>query len=109
MRLISRFFQQYRKDDYLLFLTADFNMNSEHEALDIIESYMYNTRDVAPEALTDYNRTYNGFNESTYSIIDHIYCSNYLKVVEYHTIDEQYNNAKFVSDHYPVYSIIKLE
>lgn len=109
MKLISRFFQQYRKDDYLLFLTADFNMVSSHEAMDVIESYMYNTREVAPEALTDYNRTYNGFNESTYSIIDHIYCSNYLKVVEYHTIDEQYNNAKFVSDHYPVYSIIKLE
>lgn len=109
MKLISRFFQQYRKDDYLLFLTADFNMSSEHEALDVIESYMYNTRDVAPEALTDHDRTYNGFNESTFGVIDHIYCSNYLKVVEYHTIDEQYNNAKFVSDHYPVYSIIKIK
>jgi endonuclease/exonuclease/phosphatase family metal-dependent hydrolase len=108
MKLVSRFFQQYRKEDYLLFLTADFNMGSTHEAMDVIESYMHNTREVAPEALTDNDRTYNGFNESTYSIIDHIYCSNYLKVVEYHTIDEDYG-VPFVSDHYPIYSIIKIE
>ena len=107
MKLISRFFQQYRKD-HLLFLTADFNMVSSHEAMDVIESYMHNTREVAPEALTDYDRTYNGFNESTFSIIDHIYCSNDLKVVEYHTINEDYG-VPFVSDHYPIYAIIKLQ
>ena len=74
-----------------------------------IESYMYNTREVAPEWLTDYDTTFNGFTTGKNSIIDHIYCSNYLKVVEYHTIDEQYNNTVYCSDHYPVYAIIKLK
>lgn len=108
MKIISRFFQTYRKD-HLLFLSADFNMSSDHEAMDVIEPYMHNTRDVAPEALTDFRRTYNGFSDSSYGIIDHIYCSNSLQVVEYHTIDEQYNNTVYCSDHYPVYSIIKLK
>ncbi len=108
MKLVSRFFQQYRKDDYLLLLTADFNMVSTHEAMDVIESYMHNTREVAPEELTDYDTTFNGFKTGKDSIIDHIYCSNYLKVVEYHTIDEDYG-VSFVSDHYPIYSIIKIE
>ena len=108
MKVVSRFFQKYRKD-HLLFLTADFNMTSDHEAIDVVESYLYNTREVAPVALTDYNTTYNGYTDSKHSIIDHIYCSNYLKVVEYHTINEQYNDVIFVSDHYPIYAIVKLK
>lgn len=108
MNLISEFFGQY-KDEYLLFLTGDFNMTSDHKSIDPIESYMYNTREVAPEWLTDYDTTFNGFTTGKNSIIDHIYCSNYLKVVEYHTIDEQYNNTVYCSDHYPVYAIIKLK
>lgn len=84
-------------------------MRSDNEAFDPIEAYMYNTREVAPEGLTDYNTTYNGFTAGKDSIIDHIYCSNYLKVVEYHTINEQYGGVTYVSDHYPIYSIIKLK
>lgn len=108
MKLISKFFEKY-KDEYLLFITADFNMRSDNEAFDPIEAYMYNTREVAPEGLTDYNTTYNGFTTGKDSIIDHIYCSNYLKVVEYHTINELYGGVTYVSDHYPIYSIIKLK
>lgn len=108
MKLISNFFEKY-KNDYPLFITADFNMKSDNVAFDPIEAYMYNTREVAPEALTDYNTTYNGYVTNKASIIDHIYCSNYLKVVEYHTVNEQYGGVNFVSDHYPIYSIIKIE
>ena len=107
MKLISAFFEQY-KDEYPLFITADFNMTSDNEAFDPIEAYMYNTREVAPAMLTDYNTTFNGYVTTKNSIIDHIYCSNYLKVLEYHTINEDYG-APFVSDHYPVYAIIKLK
>ena len=108
MKLISKFFEQY-KDEYLLFITADFNMRSDNVAFDPIEPYMHNTREVAPEGLTDYDTTYNGYVTTKDSIIDHIYCSNYLKVVEYHTINEQYGGVTYVSVHYPIYSIIKLK
>ena len=108
MKLISKFFEKY-KDEYPLFITADFNMTSDNVAMDPIEAYMYNTREVAPEALTDYNTTYNGFVTGKNSIIDHIYCSNYLKVLEYHTINEQYGDVQFISDHYPIYSIMKIK
>ena len=108
MKLISQFFEKY-KDEYLLFITADFNMKSDNEAFDPIEAYIYNTREVAPEGLTDYDTTYNGFTTGKNSIIDHIYCSDYLKVVEYHTINEKYGTATYVSDHYPIYAILKLK
>lgn len=108
MKLISQHFEVY-KDTHPLFLTGDLNIGAANVAIDVIESYMYNTREAAPEWLTDYNTTYNGYVTNKKSIIDHIYCSNNLKVVEYHTINEQYCNAKFISDHYPVYAIVKLE
>ena len=52
--------------------------------------------------------TYNGYITTKDVVIDHIYCSNYLEVVEYHTINENYG-VPFVSDHYPIYAIIKLK
>ncbi len=107
MKLISKHFDEYR-DSHPVFLTGDLNIKADNVALDVIESYMNNAREVAPEGLTDFNTTYNGYVTNKNSIIDHIYCSNYLKVVEYHTINEDYG-VPFVSDHYPVYAIIKLQ
>jgi endonuclease/exonuclease/phosphatase family metal-dependent hydrolase len=57
---------------------------------------------------TDFNRTYNGFSASGSGIIDHILCSEGMEVKEYHTIDYNYPNVPYLSDHYPIYSIIKL-
>ena len=107
MKLIAQHFEKY-KETYPLFLTGDMNIRSENVALDVIEGYMYNARDNAPKSLTDYNTTYNGYVTNKDSIIDHIYCSNNLQVVEYHTINEDYG-VTFVSDHYPVYAIVKLK
>ena len=107
MKLISQHLEEY-KDVYPLFLTGDFNTSADNEAIDPIEGYMYNARDAAPASLTDYDTTYNGYTTIKSSVIDHIYCSNYLRVVEYHTIDEQYGDVNFVSDHYPIYAIVEL-
>ena len=107
MKLISQHFEEY-KDVCPLFLTGDFNTTADNEAIDPIEDYMYNARDAAPASLTDYDTTYNGYTAVKSSIIDHIYCSNYLRVVEYHTIDEQYGGVNYVSDHYPIYAIVEL-
>ena len=108
MKLIASYFNNY-KDTYPLFLTGDLNIKSDNVALDVIEDFMYNTRDAAPDVLTDYNTTFNGYKTNKNSIIDHIYCSKEMEVVEYHTINRTYNNVTFVSDHYPIYAIIKLE
>lgn len=107
MKLISNHFDEYR-ESHPVFLTGDLNIKADNVALDVIESYMNNAREAAPEGLTDFNTTFNGYVTNKNSIIDHIYCSNYLKVVEYHTINEDYG-VPFVSDHYPIYAIIKLQ
>lgn len=107
MKLISKSFEKY-KDQYPLFLTGDMNITADNVAMDVIEGYMHNARNAAPTSLTDFSTTYNAYKTTKNSIIDHIYCSDYLRVVEYHTINEKYGNVNFVSDHYPIYAIIEL-
>ena len=107
MKLISQHFEEYR-ESYPLFLTGDLNITAENVALDPIESYMYNARYAAPSSYSDFKNTYNGWKVGGKGIIDHIYCSNNLRVIEYHTIDDDYG-VPFVSDHYPIYAIVKLK
>ena len=107
MKLISKHFEEY-KGVYPLFLTGDLNIKADNVALDVIESYMNNARYAAPSSYTDFDNTYNGWKAAGKSIIDHIYCSNNLKVVEYHTVNDDYD-VPFVSDHYPIYAIVKLK
>ena len=83
------------------------NVESTHKAFSVLTSTMKNSRDAAPSGHTDKNTTYNAYTTGKMSIIDHIYCSKNLQVVEYHTINENYG-VPYVSDHYPIYAIIKL-
>lgn len=105
MKLISQRLKENEK--YPLFLTGDLNIEDSNVALDVIKGYMNNARYAAPSSSSDLNNTYNVWTMAGKNIIDHIYCSNYLRVVEYHTINDYYN-VPYVSDHYPVYAIIEL-
>jgi endonuclease/exonuclease/phosphatase family metal-dependent hydrolase len=103
---LAAFIQKYSQ--YKAILSGDMNVESTHEAFNVLtSSLMHNTRDVAPAGHTDSNTTYNAWSTSKMSIIDHIYCSKSLQVVEYHTVNENYG-VPYISDHYPVYAIIKL-
>ena len=107
MKLIVERFKEYNPDGYPQFLTGDMNVKIDNVALDVLDGYMENTRIVAPSDKTDSDRTYNNWSTTGGSIIDHIYCTKGMKVVEYHTIDENYG-VDYISDHYPIYAIIKM-
>ena len=108
MKLIVERFKAYNTEGLPQFLTGDLNVLSNHKALDVLKGYMDNTREVAPSDKTDFDPTYNAYKPEGSSIIDHIYCTTGMQVVEYHTIDEKYGTSEYVSDHYPVYAIIKM-
>lgn len=61
-------------------------------------------RDVALESDAMVH-TYNGFLEpdalSDTSIIDHIFCRNFAKVLKFSVITQQYEGVPYISDHYP--------
>jgi endonuclease/exonuclease/phosphatase family metal-dependent hydrolase len=106
MKLIANKLKEY-KDDCPVYLTGDFNVLATDKAMDAIKDFMRNARMYAYP--TDKYGTTNGFNTSTSSkTIDHIYYRSDLKPVEYYTIREAYEGVTYVSDHYPIYAIIKL-
>ncbi len=106
MKLIEAKLLEYY-DDYPLYLTGDFNVISTDNVLDGVRKFMRNARNYA--TVKDNNATINGFGDSSSrKQIDHIYYSDYLKSPEYYTIIDAYNGITYVSDHYPIYAIIKL-
>jgi endonuclease/exonuclease/phosphatase family metal-dependent hydrolase len=109
MKLIANKLKEYQKEVDALFLTGDLNVDSSHEAIDAIRDFMRNARTYATR--TDNYGTTNGFEDDTKkSKIDHIYYNKELKnPIEYYTIRDTYDGVKFVSDHYPIYSIIRLK
>ena len=107
LKLIVEKFKEYNPDGYPQFLTGDFNIKIGNATLDILKGYMDDTRLVAPSDKTDNDRTYNNWSSTGGSIIDYVYCTKGMQVVEYHTIDESYG-VEYISDHYPIYAIIKL-
>ena len=107
MKLIEKKLLEYY-DDYPLYMTGDFNVISTDKVLDGIRDFMRNARTYA--TVKDTNPTVNGFGDtSSRKQIDHIYYSKYLKAVEYYTIMDTYDGIKYVSDHYPIYAILKLK
>ena len=105
LKQLAAFFE--KQSASIAFLSGDMNVESSHAAFSVLTSTMANTRDAAPKDHTDSFRTYNAYGASNGSVIDHIYCSKALKVIEYHTVNEDYG-VPYVSDHYPIYAIIKL-
>lgn len=109
MKLIANKFKEYKGDVDALFLSGDLNVDATHDAIKEIKDFMRNARTYANR--TDSFGTTNGFESDTKKgMIDHIYYSKELKnPIEYQTIRDTYNGVKFVSDHYPIYTIIKLK
>ena len=108
MGVIKKRFQMYNPQRWPQILTGDFNTTSDNAAFLHISGTMKNTRSAAPSELTDSHTTYNGWKEDKQSIIDHIYVSNEVEVLEYHTIYEKYGDCPFISDHYPIISHIRI-
>ena len=106
MKLIAEKLKEY-KDSYPVYMTGDFNALATDKAMDAIKDFMRNARMYAYP--TDSYGTTNGFGSSSSTkTIDHIYYRKDLKPVEYYTIREAYEGITYVSDHYPIYAIIKL-
>ena len=107
MNLIVKRLKTLNPEDLPVVFMADFNTVTEDKVFDNIRKTMVCTRDVAP--ITDDVKTYNGWNsaKNTPYICDHIWITNTIGCSEYRTVTVPYDGHTLISDHYPVYSIIK--
>lgn len=109
MKLIAERIEMYNPDDLPVYLSADFNADANDAIFNNISNTLKNTRLYAPMERTDHGPTTNNWTGESKSIIDHIYCSKYLKILEYRTIRDAYSGVTYLSDHYPIYAIMSLK
>lgn len=95
-------------EGYPLVLTGDFNVLPDDECLVDLDKQMLSARKVAK--VTDNMSTFNGWGkrkpEDEY-VIDYIYVSGFKSVPEYRTNMQQYAEKPFISDHYPIVSVLE--
>ena len=107
-KLIKTLISQQNKAGLPMVLTGDFNVETDSGVFDSWLDTMVCTRDVAP--ITDKEYTYNAWgNSNKFRIIDHVFITKDIECSEYKTVTQPYDGHTYVSDHYPVYSIIKLQ
>ena len=108
MKLIAERIKMYNPEGLPVYFSADFNAEASDTIFNNINGTLKNTRLYAPSDRTDRGPTTNSWTGKSKSIIDHIYCSKDLKVVEYRTVRDPYNGVTYISDHYPIYAIVSL-
>ena len=96
---------QFRHRGIPVFLVADFNCTFTSSELSPLKTAMNDARTTA-SSTEESQRTYNGFGESSGSIIDHIFYSGFSSCTEYETVTKPYAERKFISDHYPVKAVL---
>ena len=87
-----------------MILTGDFNVKPEDPVLGGLNAKMLDARKTALK--TDSRATFNAWGKSA-SIIDYIYYSGFTECAEYETIVRQYKGVLYISDHYPIISVLK--
>ena len=106
LKLIVDRIDDINPEKYPMVLTGDFNVRPDNPCLVDLDKIMTSTRKIARK--TDSKGTFNGWRKDREGgVIDYIYVSGFGEVVEYETITKKYADRPFVSDHYPIMSVVK--
>ena len=95
-------------ESYPMVLTGDFNVTPDDECLVGLDKMMTSARKIA--AVTDNNSTYNGWGQyapEDSHVIDYIYVSGFKSVPEFRTVTETFAGKPYISDHYPIMSVLE--
>ena len=107
IEMIIKKMDEINPDGLPLIFSGDLNTDISSAAFDPLKQFMLNARDIAP--VTDDVPTYNAWgNRSRERIIDFIWLTSGIKCLEYHTDTNPYGGHELISDHYPVYIIVKI-
>lgn len=103
LQLIVDRIDDINPEGYPMVLTGDFNVTPDNPCLEDLDKIMESTRKIARKS--DFEGTFNGWGKSD-KVIDYIYVSGFSDVPEYRTLKKTYAGKPFISDHYPIMSVL---
>lgn len=98
LQLIAEKVKKLNPEAYPVFLTADFNSDTDDAIFSPLFKMMHDARKLA--TITDDRATFNGYKETATRKLDHIFFSNCL-AYRFKTLTQDYG-APYISDHYPI-------
>ena len=106
LKLIVDRIASINPEGYPMVLTGDFNITPDNPGLVDLDKIMTSTRKIAKK--TDNKGTFNGWRtDRPGPVIDYIYMSGFSSVPVYETITKKYVDKPFISDHYPIMSVLE--
>ena len=106
LKLIVDRIASINPEGYPMVLTGDFNITPDNPGLVDLDKIMTSTRKIAKK--TDNKGTFNGWRtDRPGPVIDYIYMSGFSSVPVYETIVKKYADKPFISDHYPIMSVLE--
>ena len=90
-------------------MTADWNTGESDPIFNVIIEGHGALSARATARRSDNNRTFNNYGTSSTAQYDHIFYSGFAAASEFKTVTERWAGLAFISDHYPVYSVLRFE
>ena len=109
--LIVSKIKEVNTKNYPVIFMGDFNSEPETERISNLKKEMNDSREVSEQKPFGPSGTFNGFNynETVLKLIDYIFLSrNNFEVLKYAILSDS-KNLKYPSDHFPVYTEIKIK
>lgn len=91
-------------EDLPVVLTGDLNAEDCDPAIGVLCGKMLDARKTAKDS--DDMGTYNGWGNSNTSI-DYIWYSGFRRCIAYETVQKEYGNIEYISDHYPIKAVLE--
>lgn len=102
---IVKSIQELNTDNLPIVFTGCLNIEAGNKDLNLLNEYLLDTRSMA--AQSDTEASYHGWGRSK-KTIDYIMAKNFSSYTEFRTITSPYYERNFISDHYPILSIMHL-
>lgn len=105
--LIISLIKEKNTENVPVILTGDFNVAPDNMfTLENLQSFMNNAAVTATVA--DSHPTCNTFGKRGDKYLDYIWWKDFNECLEYRVITKEYSGIKFISDHWPIISLLKL-
>lgn len=105
LNLIVSRISSINPEGYPMVLAGDFNVKLDDPCLKALDGKMLSARETAPEP-HDNGVTWHNWGRKRNALLDYIYYSGFSECASFRRVTEKFADRPFVSDHYPIISVL---